>query len=158
MPCFLSCSIPATEALLVGRKRARQLSLRGATIQWQSTVKYLGCLLDQSLRMRPQATAAINSAKMARSMLRPILTSHLPLRTRTAIYKTYIRSRLTYAMPAWYGLCSAGVCTSLQAQQNISLRVMTGAGRYVRNDVIARDVGAQSIEHFIYGAVRAAYV
>ncbi|GBP71043.1 hypothetical protein EVAR_37883_1 [Eumeta japonica] len=73
-------------------------------------------------------------------MLHPVLRSHLPLRAKVALYKGYIRSRLTYVALAWYVLCSASQRKKIQAQQNIALRMIVGAGRYVLNDVIARDL------------------
>ncbi|GBP10876.1 hypothetical protein EVAR_5456_1 [Eumeta japonica] len=70
-----------------------------------------------------------HQSRAARSMLRPVLRSHLPLRAKVALYKGYIRSRLTYAAPAWYALCSASQRKRIQAQQNIALRMIVGAGR-----------------------------
>ncbi|GBP76657.1 hypothetical protein EVAR_51142_1 [Eumeta japonica] len=82
-------------------------------------------------------------------MLRPVLRSHLPLRAKLALYKGYIRSRLTYAAPAWYALCSTTQRKRIQAQQSIALRMIVGAGRYVLNDVIARDLCIETVEEFI---------
>ncbi|GBP78132.1 hypothetical protein EVAR_59926_1 [Eumeta japonica] len=64
-------------------------------------------------------------------------------------YKGYIRSRLTYAAPAWYALCSTTQRKRIQAQQSIALRTIVGAGRYVLNDVIARDLCIETVEEFI---------
>ncbi|GBP31517.1 hypothetical protein EVAR_84629_1 [Eumeta japonica] len=50
----------------------------------------------------------------------------------------YIRSRLTYAAPGWYALCSASQSKKIQAQQNIALRMIVEARWYVLND--ARDL------------------
>ncbi|KAL0894549.1 hypothetical protein ABMA27_013121 [Loxostege sticticalis] len=154
----MAVNVGKTVALLIGRRVAvPPLRLCGQEIEWKTHVTYLGCRIDRSLRMVPQADHAINMAKAARAVLRPVLTSRLPLRTKLAVYKTYIRSRLTYAMPAWYGLCSQHTRQRIQVQQNISLRVLTGAGRYVRNDVIARDVKMQSIEDFVVHTARRMY-
>lgn len=154
----MAVNVGKTVALLIGRRTAvSPLRLRGQEIEWKPHITYLGCRIDRSLRMVPQADHAINMAKAARAVLRPVLTSRLPLRTKLSIYKTYIRSRLTYAMPAWYGLCTQHTRQRIQVQQNISLRVLTGAGRYVRNDVIAKDVKMQSIGEFVAHTARRMY-
>ncbi|GBP13216.1 hypothetical protein EVAR_93166_1 [Eumeta japonica] len=62
--------------------------------------------IDRTMRMAAQVEQVIHQSRAARSMLRPVLRSHLPLRAKLALYKGYIRSRLTYAAPAWYALCS----------------------------------------------------
>ncbi|XP_059057836.1 uncharacterized protein LOC131851364 [Achroia grisella] len=107
--------------------------------------------------MTAQVDRATTQAKAARAMLRPVLQSRLQLRTKVGIYKTYIRSRLTYAAPAWYALCSASQRRRLQVQQNAALRLCTNAGRYVRNDVIARDLKVESVEQFVVRLTRAMF-
>ncbi|XP_072932349.1 myrosinase 1-like [Epargyreus clarus] len=89
--------------------------------------------------MVPQVNHVIHQARAARAMLRPVLSSQLPTSTKLRVYKTYIRSRLTYAAPAWYALVAKSNRKRIQAQQNQALRAIVGAGRYVRNDVVARD-------------------
>ncbi|GBP02682.1 hypothetical protein EVAR_70509_1 [Eumeta japonica] len=69
----------------------------------------------------------------------------------------YIRSRLTYAAPAWYALCSPSQRNRIQSQQNITLRMIVGAGRYVLKDVIARDLCIETIEEFIQCITRWVY-
>ncbi|KAL0868548.1 hypothetical protein ABMA27_008021 [Loxostege sticticalis] len=96
----------------------------------------------------------VSQAKMARAILRPVLTSRLPLRAKLSVYKTYVPSRLTYAAPAWYSLCSPAHWSKLQVQQNVSLSVLTEAGRYVWNDVIGRDLQIPSVEEFVVGLAR----
>ncbi|XP_052755883.1 uncharacterized protein LOC128201819 [Galleria mellonella] len=99
--------------------------------------------------MTAQVNRAVTQTRTARAMLRPVLQSNLSLRTKIGIYKTYIRSQLTYASPAWYALCSDAQRRRMQAQQNCVLRMCADAGRYVRNDVIARDLAVPSVEEFV---------
>ncbi|GBP49623.1 hypothetical protein EVAR_37405_1 [Eumeta japonica] len=75
-----------------------------------------------------------------------VLWSHLPLRAKVVLYKGHIRSRLTYAAPSWYALCSASQRKRIQAQQNIALRMIVGAERYV---LIASDLCNETVEEFI---------
>ncbi|GBP76659.1 hypothetical protein EVAR_51144_1 [Eumeta japonica] len=87
-------------------------------------------------------------------MLRPVLQSYLPLRAKVALYKGYIRSRLTYAARAWYALCPALQKKKIQAQHNIAPRMIVGAGWYVLNDVIARDLCIETMEEFVQRITR----
>lgn len=155
----IAVNVGKTAALFVStqRKPPYALHLRGQVIYWKSHIRYLGVDIDRSLKMIPQVNRALQQARIARAQLRPVLTSRLPLRTKVRVYKTYIRSRLTYAAPAWYALLSNYSKTRLQVLQNVSLRICTGAGRYVRNDVIARDVQIRSIEEFVEMAARRMY-
>lgn len=147
----ISVNVGKTAALFVSRRRTPPLplQLRDQDIEWQTCVRYLGVDIDRSLRMNPQVARALQQARAARAQLRPVLTSRLPLRTEVRICKTYVRSRLTYAAPTWYALVSASNKVALQRVQNVALRICTGAGRYVRNDVIARDTGSESVEDFV---------
>lgn len=45
----------------------------------------------------------------------------------------------------------------LQAQQSLSLRIIVKAGQYVRNDVIARDLGVESLLEFVIRLARNMY-
>ncbi|GBP49146.1 hypothetical protein EVAR_80814_1 [Eumeta japonica] len=74
-----------------------KLRLRGQAVEWNTRVRYLGVHIDRSLRMTPQINHVIQTSRAACAKLRPILASRLPIRTNVAIYKCYVRSRLTYA-------------------------------------------------------------
>ncbi|GBP21147.1 RNA-directed DNA polymerase from mobile element jockey [Eumeta japonica] len=150
------CECHEDGALLTGQQRAMpaKLRLRGQKVEWQTRVRYLGVQIDRSMRMAAQVEHVIHQSRAARSMLRPVLRSHLPLRVKVTLYKGYIRSRLTYAAPAWYALCSISQKKRIQAQQNIALRMIVGAGRYVSNDVIARDLCIETVEEFIQRIAR----
>ncbi|GBP58731.1 RNA-directed DNA polymerase from mobile element jockey [Eumeta japonica] len=107
--------------------------------------------------MIPQVDHVIQMSHAARAKLRPVLASRLSIRTKLAIYKCYIRSRLTYTAPAWYALCSKLQRHRLQAQQNIVLRMISGTGWYVKNDVMARDLKVETLEEFVKMLARRAF-
>ncbi|GBP30312.1 RNA-directed DNA polymerase from mobile element jockey [Eumeta japonica] len=155
----MAVNVSKTAALLTGSQRNMpdQLRLRGQAVEWNTRVRYLGVHIDRSLRMTPQIDHVIQMSRAARAKLRPILASRLPIRTKVAIYKCYVRSRLTYAAPAWYALCSGLQRQRLQALQNIVLRLITGPGWYVKNDVIARDLGVETVEEFVRKLTRRAF-
>ncbi|GBP34307.1 RNA-directed DNA polymerase from mobile element jockey [Eumeta japonica] len=152
----VAVNVTKTAALLTGQQRAMLAKLRlwGQEVEWQTRVRYLGVQIDHSMCMAAQVEHIIHQSRAARSMLRPVLRSHLPLRAKVALYKGYIRSRLTYAAPAWYALCSISQKKRIQAQQNIALRMIAEAERYVLNDVIARDLCIETIEEFIQRIAR----
>ena len=54
-----------------------------------------------------QVKKAAAAAKVALFRLRPLFRSKLPLRTKLALYKAFVRPHLTYATPAWYALANA---------------------------------------------------
>ncbi|GBP89112.1 RNA-directed DNA polymerase from mobile element jockey [Eumeta japonica] len=155
----VAVNVTKTAALLTSQQRTMpsKLRLRGQNVEWQIKVRYLGVQTDHSMRMAALVEYVIHQSRAARSMLRPVLRSHLPLRAKVALYKGYIRFRLTYAVPASYALCSASQRKRIQAQQNIALRIIVGAGRYVLNDVITRDLCIETVEEFIQRIARQMY-
>ncbi|GBP53956.1 RNA-directed DNA polymerase from mobile element jockey [Eumeta japonica] len=147
----MAVNVSKTAALLTGSQRNMpdQLRLRGQAVEWNTRVRYLGVHIDRSLQMTPQIDHVIQTSRAARIKLRPILASRLPVITKVAIYKCYVRSRLTYAAPASYALCLGLQRQRLQAQQNIVLRLIAGAGWKVKNDVIARALEVETVEEFV---------
>ncbi|XP_064072749.1 uncharacterized protein LOC135193589 [Vanessa tameamea] len=137
----MAINVGKTAALLVGaRSPMRQLTLRGQDVEWQTSVCYLGCHIDRSLQMVPTVNRAVNHAAAARIKRR--------------IYGAYVRSRLTYAAPAWFALCLASQRQRIQIQQNRCLRLIVGAPRYVGNDVIHKDTRTPTVEEFVHHVAR----
>ncbi|XP_045504512.1 uncharacterized protein LOC123701161 [Colias croceus] len=79
----------------------------------------------------------------------PSWLKNKPLRTKLCIYKAYVRTRLTYAAPAWFALTNETDRKSLRAQQSLALRTISGAPRFVRNQVISRDLRMESLDDFV---------
>lgn len=145
----LAVNVAKTQALAVGIMKPTPMTLMGEQVQWAPSVKYLGVKIDRSLSMTPHVLQAAAQARAARHLLRPVLNSALPLRAKLGIYKAYIRTRLTYAAPAWYALVSESNKKRLRAQQSLTLRTIVNAPRFVRNATIARDLGVESIDAFV---------
>lgn len=53
-----------------------------------------------------------------------------------------------------YKLCTASHKQKLQVGQNITLKTISGASRYVRNDIIVRDVKAETVGKFVVRLAR----
>lgn len=156
----MAVNVGKTAALLVGPGRKRPpppLKLRGMDVKWENSVKYLGVHIDRLLSMNIHVDNTTRTAKAANALLWPVLYSKLPLRTKVGVYKTYVRTRLTYAAPAWYALCSRRNKSRLETVQNSSLRTCTRAGRYVRNDLIRKDIGIETVEEFVVRMARRMY-
>ncbi|GBP30391.1 hypothetical protein EVAR_18190_1 [Eumeta japonica] len=134
---------PHSYGLTTGPEVRRHASTE---VEWHIRVRYLGVQIDRSMRMAAQVEHVIHQSRTTRSMLRPVLQSHLSLQVKIAQYKCYIRSRLTCAASAWYALCSTLQRKRIQTQQNIALRMIMGGGQYVLNDVIARDLRMETVK------------
>lgn len=147
----LSVNVAKTQAVVITRKTKlpAHLSLQGQEILWARSAKYLGVTIDRKLSMERHVKGVRASTIAARMQLRPVLQSELPLRLKLGLYKTYIRPRLTYAAPAWYGLLAERLKEKLRSQQNQSLRSVVKAQRYVRNATIQRDLAIEDLDSFI---------
>ncbi|XP_063898861.1 probable RNA-directed DNA polymerase from transposon X-element [Helicoverpa armigera] len=147
----LSVNVGKTQAIIIGGGPARppKLALQGAEIEWSPRVKYLGVTIDRRLTMAAHVRQVAGKGRVARALLKPVLSSRLPLRTKLAVYKTYIRPVLTYAAPAWFALTSERSRKTLRSQQSACLRLIAQAPRYVRNDVLQRDLKMESLDEFV---------
>ena len=147
----LTLSVAKTQAITFGGRPRLPPPLRllGQQVPWKPTATYLGVTIDKHLRMSGQVKKAAAAAKMALFRLRPLLRSKLPLRTKLALYKTFVRPHLTYATPAWYALANAPQRKIMQVVQNIALRHVTQAPYIVRNSTLQRDLKIESLEDHI---------
>lgn len=139
-----------TQAIVFGQgKLPSPLTMANQEIPWKKEATYLGVTIDHGITMRNHITKVAGRAKAALMKLRPLISSSLPLRQRLALYKLYIRPHITYAAPAWYALAAESNRKRLRAVQNIALRRVVSAPRYVRNATIARDLRIEPLDEFI---------
>ena len=89
------------------------------------------------------------AARTAMFLLYPLFRSRLPLRTKLALYKAYVRPHLTYTGPVWYALTSPRQQKNLQVVQNLALRRVTQAPYCVRNATLHRGLRMESLEEHI---------
>lgn len=153
----LSVNASKTQLLLTTYKPSRStitIKIQGEEIPWLRRVKYLGITIDSRLSMTPHTKTAVQSARTAALKLRPVLDSTLPIRAKLGLYKTYVRTRLTYAAPAWFALTSDASRKKLRSLQSKILRQIFNAPRFVRNTTIARDAKIETIEAFIAGMTK----
>ncbi|GBP43261.1 hypothetical protein EVAR_39319_1 [Eumeta japonica] len=122
----MAVNLSKTAALLTGSQRnmPTQLRLRSQAVEWKTCIRYLGIQIDRSLR----------------------IIAH---KDKMAVYKCYVRSLLTYVATVWYVLCLELQYQRIQDQQNIALCMIAGTGRFVKNDVIDRDLKVEPLADFI---------
>ena len=92
------------KAVVISKKTKLQLpklKLQNATIYYVPNFRYLGIILDQRLRWRKKCEVLRGKTLRSLAAIKPLLRSTLSLKAKLNIYKTYIRSVMTYATPAW---------------------------------------------------------
>eukprot|EP00102_Acyrthosiphon_pisum_P025628 XP_016662838.1 PREDICTED: RNA-directed DNA polymerase from mobile element jockey-like [Acyrthosiphon pisum] len=130
----LKLNTQKTVSVLFGSSRnalRRQIKIHDTPIVWKNRATYLGVTLDKTLRLH-------HHAKQARAALYPNLNSksRIPMPTGLSIYKIYIRPILLYAATAWGPLISESNWRSIEAVQNVAVRINTGANFLTRNNGI----------------------
>lgn len=139
-------------AIIFTRKReipGDNIYIEHHRLPWSPTVKYLGLTLDNKLTWTPHILNTKQKANIIIKLLYPLLKStSLNLRTKTLLYKSLIRSVITYGIPVW-GTAAKTNLNHIQIVQNKLLRIITDAPFYVRNDTLHRDRKMPKIQDWI---------
>jgi hypothetical protein len=95
-------------------------------ILWTNETKYLGIILDSKLTFRTHIYNILRNANYRLRQLFPILnkSSTTDINLALVIYKSLLRSILTYASPVW-GYAANTYINILQTFQNKVLRIIT---------------------------------
>ncbi len=131
----LSVNTAKSAAICFTRRRIGlpdKLLLTDGDIKFQDKLKYLGLTLDSRLSFSAHIANITKNYLFRNSQLYPILSTNIPTKTGSLIYKTYLRPLLTYAALAWYPLISKTDKQKLQRLQNRTLRLITKQTRYTR--------------------------
>nr|CAH7712181.1 unnamed protein product [Callosobruchus chinensis] len=125
------------------RGRSRQ---EEKTVQWKDHCKYLGVIVDKTLRWKPHIDAQVQKSKMARSKLRPLLgrRSKLSIRNKMMLISMVLLPIMTYASAAW-GYAAKTWKKKLQAQHSIAIREAVNAPWYIPNRMLYEDLRQVSI-------------
>jgi hypothetical protein len=88
-------------------------------IAWTKETKYLGIALDSKLTYRTHISCILRKANYRLRQMFPILnkSSTIDINLALIIYKSLLRSILTYACPVW-GYAANSYINKLQAFQN----------------------------------------
>lgn len=140
-----------TQAIIFGNKcynSLPKLKINGTQLDWSTNTKYLGITLDRKLSMNTQVANMITRAKGARAALYPILRKKcpIPMTTKLAIFKIYIKPIILYAVEAWGPLVSATNWKKIEAIQNIAIRTITGAHYLTRNSALLNSFQIPSLQ------------
>lgn len=102
---------------------------------------YLGVVLDSRLTWRHHVQKTRDKFLRARNSLFPLLgrRSPVPLKGKMVIYTSILRPILTYAALAWVTAANTHKKT-FATLQNGTLRTITGAPWFVRNDQLHNDL------------------
>jgi len=86
-------------------------------------INYLGILIDKKLNYSRQVNFTAKKAKTARAILYPVVNakSPLPINTKLHIYRTCIRSILTYAVVVWTASLSKASWNILEEVNNAEI-------------------------------------
>jgi hypothetical protein len=89
----------------ISKPRCPILRIRQQGIRYSDKATYLGVTLDSKLTFHEHIKNITTKALGAKAGLAPILNNNsTPPEIRVYIYNTYIRPKLTYAIPSWIGL------------------------------------------------------
>ena len=129
----LKVNITKTTAIIFTKRRPPEpepISLEGAMIPWTKKLTYLGLYFTSTLNFTEHVKRSAQKAIRHLVQLFPLLAreSTFAPATKIHLYKTSIRSSMTYAAPVW---CSVSQSTYqyMQVIQNKCLRVITQSPR-----------------------------
>lgn len=95
----------------------KHITLESKTLQWASSIKYLGVQIDRNLNFSKHVQTVTNKAKGAKhALFYPLINpeSPLPNKIKLYIYNTYILPIITYAIPTWYSNTSPSIKHKLE--------------------------------------------
>ena len=154
-----------TEAILL-TKSPKMLSLIlsekivfcGKAIEWQSSVRYLGVILDKKLLFRANIEKNIAKAKGVLSKIYGLIkkNSGLPTYEKITLYRSLIRPILTYACPCFAHAAKTHV-SKLQIFQNKCLRMALNAPYRTRISSLHRRAHIPMIDKFIVKLTKSFY-
>lgn len=118
-------------------------------IPWDSKIKYLGITLDSNLRFNHHVDNVLKTANIAKAQLRPFIgpKSRLSIKAKTLAYTSILRPIFTYGIQVWHQT-TATKQKAIQTFQNKTLRSITRAPWFVRNEVIHNNLNMPTIHKF----------
>ncbi|KFM83187.1 putative RNA-directed DNA polymerase from transposon BS, partial [Stegodyphus mimosarum] len=103
----IKINVEKSDAILFTRKKLIDYNIHvdmyGTPIPWTKQARYLGVVLDQCLTWTPHITQLITKFRVRKRTLSPLIArnSVLSVDNKLVIYKTMLRSIITYAGPVW---------------------------------------------------------
>ena len=140
-----------TEVMTISRRpREIDISLDGHNLKQSASFKYLGVLFGEQNDPNLEIDNRIGKFTSNLYMLYPLFKDrHIPRRVKSLIYTSILRPILVYGHEAW--ALTTRVKSRIQAVEMRVLRLIKGVTKLdrIRNDDIRRELGVESILHFI---------
>jgi hypothetical protein len=141
------------------RGSTRPVKIFNENIAWTTTTKYLGVTLDSKLTYRTHISGILRRANYRLKQLFPILnkSSKININLALIIYKSLLRSMLTYASSVW-GYAANTHINKLQTFQNKVLRIITHLPRVTPILTLHEQTGMSLIRDHIKEITQAFYL
>lgn len=88
-------------------RRWEMVKINGKEIERASSIKYLGCEIDERLTFKNRSETTIKKAKSRRHMVYKLYEFNVEKRFISTAYNAFVRSVIMYALPSYYYLMSA---------------------------------------------------
>lgn len=118
--------------------------------QADNHVKYLGVILDKTLKFNGHIKNLVQKGHAAIRLLYPLLNkySKLSSKNKKILYTAIIRPAITYAAPVWCSVPKTSIL-KLQRIQNKCLRLVLNADRYTKITDLHNLANLETIEEFV---------
>ncbi len=126
------------------------LLVNGVPVKPSSSARYLGVHLDKELNWSVHVKKKSVEFKIRRRAVAWMLRADnkISLSNKRLLYKSVLRPIWTYGMPLWGAAVDTHV-TKIQRQQNIVLRSITDAPKYVSNLQLHDDLNLETVQELI---------
>lgn len=116
------------------------LNIQGHQIPIQTSVKYLGIILDKRLSFKEHVLHACDRAIKCGRALYPLLNrkSKLNTKNKLLLYKMCIRPIMTYGCQIWAEICAKTYLKKLQIIQNKNLKIIHNLPRLYPTSLLHR--------------------
>jgi len=119
-------------------------TINNITIPHSTEIKYLGLTFDRRLTWSLHLKDKRKNFNSRLHLLRPLLRSNLTIPIKIILYKTLLQPIWTYGIVIWGSAKNSNKIT-IQAFQNITLRLITSAPWFVSNETLNFDLKLPSI-------------
>jgi len=119
--------------------------INNKVIPTSNQIKYSGLTLDKHLTWNPHLKIKRRAANARLHKFCPLLKSKLNLKMKFLIYKSILRSIWFYEIQIW-GPVKPSNIRPIQAHQNITLWLITGAPWYISNAFLHKDLNITTVK------------
>lgn len=129
---------------------SNKISINELELEWKSSVKYLGVVLDSKLTFKANLAENNLKARKAIASLYCLMkkNSKMRLDCKITLYRSYIRPIMTYACPV-FANCADCHMHRLQILQNKCLRMVLNAPFRTRISLLHHKTGIPTIKFFV---------